>query len=117
MCFPKNLEHIQRQIKLVLSLSQIMDNVGKLKEGYPDPPEAAKSVAAFVKGTTDIWPIPHMPAIEGIEGIDLRFDETQESNESNHHPTPKAEEVYRSSIKRQLVSRRYLRARDIANLD
>jgi len=108
MCFPKNLEHIQRQIKLVLSLSQIMDNVGKLKEGYPDPPEAAKSVAAFVNGTTDIWPIPHMPAIEGIEGIegiDLRFDETQESNKSNHHPTPIAEESYRSRIKRQLVSR------------
>jgi hypothetical protein len=108
MCFPKNLEHIQRQIKLVLSLSQIMDNVGKLKEGYPDPPEAAKSVAAFVNGTTDIWPIPYMPAIEGIEGvegIDLRFDETQESNESNHYPTLMAEEAYRSSIKQQLVSR------------
>jgi hypothetical protein len=82
-----------------------MDNVGKLKEGYPDPPEAAKSVAAFVNSTTDIWPIPYMPAIEGIEGIDLRFDETQESNESNQYPTLIAEEAYRSSIKQQLVSR------------
>lgn len=68
-CFPTDTEAVQRKIWTVAALVHLMEDnqVGMPLQGLPDPAEAANLVAAFCSNAIDSWPIPRMPAIEGIK--------------------------------------------------
>jgi Class II histone deacetylase complex subunits 2 and 3 len=107
-CFPRNLEPVERKIKLVSCLTQIADGVGKLGSGYLDPPLAAKAVAEYVvNGTIEgTWPL--LPMAE-IEDLKLDIDGSQ-SRQHQEQPaaTPPSDislaQVSQFGMKRQLVS-------------
>jgi hypothetical protein len=111
-CFPTNIEPIERKIKIVSCLSKISDNVGKLDlEQYPDPPNAAKAVAEYVVNITsgEVWPIPPMPEIEGIDSSGLNSPRLYERNNRPSGQTgnePSSTEALHSGTKRQSVSAR-----------
>jgi len=114
-CFHRNLEPVERKIRLVSCLTQIGEGVGKLDHDYLPPPKAARAVAEYVvNGTVEgTWPLLPMPEIE-----DLKLD-----IDSSQPRQPSQEEVSRSAmplgntsmaqtsqfgVKRQLVSFPYL---------
>jgi hypothetical protein len=75
-CFDRNIEPIERKIKLVSCLTQIGDGVGKLSSEYHGPPIAAKAVAEYlINGAIEsTWPLPPMP---DIEDLDLNIESSQ----------------------------------------
>lgn len=89
-CFLRNLEPIERKIRLVSCLTQIGEGVGKLDHDYLPPPKAARAVAEYVvNGTMEgTWPLLPMPEIE-----DLKLD-----IDSSQLRQPSQEEASRSAM-------------------
>jgi hypothetical protein len=109
-CFDKNLDPIERKIKLVSCLTQIGDGVGKLSSEYHVPPMAAKAVAEYlIHGAREgTWPLLPMP---NIEDLDLNIESSQ-YEQPNEEPSRSAIPSYDVSLsqaaqlglKRDLVS-------------
>lgn len=109
-CFSRNLEPVERKIKLVSCLTQIGDGVGKLGIGFHDPPQGAKAVAEFVvNGAIDgTWPLLPMPDIEDLK-LDIdssQSHQTQRELSGSAIPSSNVSMAQASqfSMKRQLVS-------------
>ncbi len=110
-CFRRNLEPVERKIKLVSCLTQIGDGVGKLGGEYDTPPIAAEAVAKWVvNGTIEgTWPLLPMPEIDDLK---LDIDSSQPHQPSQEEASSSAMQpsdiplahVSQFGMKRQLVS-------------
>ncbi|KAH8805943.1 hypothetical protein F5884DRAFT_801173 [Xylogone sp. PMI_703] len=68
LCIPKTLENLERRTLLVNGVTEKRKVIGHLEASYPQPHEAAQSVAAFLMGNADVeWPLPSLPQIEDVQ--------------------------------------------------
>jgi hypothetical protein len=110
-CFHRNLEPVERKIRLVSCLTQIGEGVGKLDHDYLPPPKAARAVAEYVvNGTVEgTWPLLPMPEIEDLK---LDIDSSQPCQPYQEEASRSAMPLGNTSmaqasqfgVKRQLVS-------------
>ena len=111
-CFGRNLEPVERKIKLVSCLTQIKDNVGKLGIGNYDPPAAASAVANYVmNGAMDgTWPLPSLPDIEDLQ-LDVDSSQSQQPQDDSSEMLSSSisqAQISQFGTKRQLVSRQII---------
>lgn len=85
-CFSKNIEPIERKIRLVQCISQIGDDIGKLSSDYLHPAEAAREISSFIVNGSErgTWPLMPMPEIEGLQ---LSIESTPETELRDGQPS------------------------------
>lgn len=66
---PKDIEDVERKVKICNILSEYVSRVGILDDGYPAPDGAAQLVSRFIAAgaPSDCWPCPSMPYIDDAD--------------------------------------------------
>lgn len=87
---PKDIEDVERKVKMCNILSEYVHRVGILDHGYPDPERAAELISEFVAAgaPSESWPCPSMPLIDDADATTQADTESVRQSVSYTTPMP-----------------------------